>query len=164
MKRISAILLLIAIMISTSSCSSLRRNQPENQVKISFVNEAADSVYGIQIEYLIDRVRIGGMEASNDPEMTEPFERNEKIYCGIPEKMVLEGAETIPFGLLVYVTVEDQRSVPLKFMWEWTAEYNSEYIFILGGSEKDGYTVSSSGSGFACTVTSWDKLPAELLE
>ena len=164
MKRICAILLLVAIMISSTACSSPKRNQPENQVKISFVNEATDSVYGIHIEYLVDRVRIGGMEASNNPEMTEPFERNEKIYCGIPEKMVLEGAETIPFGMLVYVTVEDQRSVPVKFMWEWTAEYNSEYIFILGGSEKEGYTISNLGSGFACTVTSWDELPAELLE
>ncbi len=164
MKRISAILLLVAIMILCSACSSSHRNLPENQVKISFVNEATDSVYGMHIEYLIDRVRIGGMEASNDPEMTQPFERNEKIYCGIPEKMVLEGAETIPFGMLVYITVEDQRSVPVKFMWEWTAEYNLEYIFILGGSEKEGYTISNSGSGFACTVSSWDELPDELLE
>lgn len=164
MKRISAIFLLVAIMISTSACSSLRRNQPENQVKISFVNEATDSVYGLQIEYLVDRVRIGGIGASRDSDMTVPFERSEKIYCGIPEEMVSEGAETIPFGMLVYVIVEDQRSVPVKFMWEWTAEYNSEYIFILGGSEKEGYTISNSGSGFACTVTSWDELPAELLE
>lgn len=164
MKRISAILLLVAIMILSSACSSSHRNLPENQVNISFVNEATDSVYGIQIEYLIDRVRIGGMEASYDPEKTHPFERNEKIYCGIPEKMVLEGAETIPFGMLAYVTVEDQRSVPVKFMWEWTAEYNSEYIFILGGSEQEGYTVASVGTDFACTVTSWDELPDELLE
>ena len=54
------------------------------------------------------------MEASNDPEMTEPFERNEKIYCGIPEMMVLEGDETLLFGMLVYITVEDQRLVPTK--------------------------------------------------
>ncbi len=164
MKKICAIFLLVAIMISSSACSSSQRNQPENQVKISFVNEAADSVYGIQIEYLVDRVRIGGMEASNDPEMTEPFERNEKIYCGIPEKMILEGAETIPFGMLVYVTVEDQRSVPVKFMWEWTAEYNSEYIFMLGGSEKDGYTITRTGRDFSCTMTSWDELPSKFLE
>ncbi len=164
MKSISAILLLVAIMILSSACSSSHRNLPENQVNISFVNEATDSVYGIQIEYLIDRVRIGGIGASRDSDMTVPFERNEKIYCGIPEKMVLEGAETIPFGMLVYVTVEDQHSVPVKFMCEWTAEYNSEYIFILGGSEKDGYTITRTGRDFSCTMTSWDELPSELLE
>lgn len=164
MKRIGAILLLVAIMISSTACSSPKRNQPEKQVKISFVNEATDSVYGIQVEYLVDRVRIGGMEASNDSEMTKPFERNEKIYCGIPEKMVLEGAETIPFGMLVYVTVEDQRSVPVKFMWEWTAEYSKEYTFTLSGFQKSGYTITRTGSDFSCTMTSWDELPSELLE
>ncbi len=96
--------------------------------------------------------------------MTKVFKHGDKIYCGVPEKIALEGADEVPFGLLVYVILEDQREVAVKFMWEWTAEYNKEYAFSLIGSEDKGYTITQIGKDFDCKVTPWESLLDEPLE
>lgn len=162
-KRILAALLIAILAFSLCACNP-QQTHNENEVKISFVNNSGDDIYGIQIEYLVDRQRIGGISASADPDMTKPFGKNEKIYFGVPELFVAEGNSDIPFGMLVYIFLEDGHSVPIKFMWEWTAEYNTEYTFEVSGTEETTFSITKVGNNFDCTVTSWDDLPKELIE
>lgn len=162
-RRILSALLIAILSFSLCACNPQQASN-ENEVEITFVNNCGDDIYGIQIEYLVDRQRIGGISASVDPDMTKPFEKNDKIYFGAPELDMAEDNSDIPFGMLVYIFLEDGHSVPIKFMLEWTAEYNKEYVFTLSGSEKSGYTIARAGTDFACTMTSWGELPAELLE
>lgn len=162
-KRIFAVLLSTIMIVSLCAC--VQKSADENkEVTVSFVNNSDDDVYAIQLEYLVDRQRIGGVSASADPNMTKPFEKGEKVYFGIPKLSAVSEKSCIQFGMLVYVFLEEVQSVPIKFMWEWTARYETEYTFELGGFEETTFTVNKVGNDFNCTVTPWDELPKELLE
>lgn len=162
-KRILSVLLIAILTFTLCACNQQQTNS-ENEVKISFVNNSGDDIYAIQIEYLVDRQRIGVISASADPDMTKPLGKNEKIYFGVPELSVAEEDSDIPFGMLVYIFLEDGHSVPIKYMWEWTAEYKTEYTFEVSGAEETTFSITKVGNNFDCTVTSWDDLPKELIE
>ena len=67
-------------------------------------------------------------------------------------------------AMLEYVYVEGQRAVSVRFLWEWTAAYNTEYVFSLGGSEEEWYSIVKNGGTFDCVVIPWSELPSENIE
>lgn len=161
--RLLVVLLTVILVISLCACS-IQEPPDETEVGITFLNNSSDDIYCIQIEYLVNRMRIGGISASADPGMTMPLKKDEKVYFGVSEQFIEEYESNIPFGMLVYVFPEEGNSVPIKFLWEWSADFNTEYNFSISGSEENGYAVNREGDAFMCTVTPWDELPAELLE
>lgn len=161
-RRMQLVLITVVLLFSLSACN--QQPSKDNEVTVSIVNNSKDEIYGIRIEYFVDRQWLGGILASADPDMTKPFEKSEKMYFGVPKLNENESSSDIPFGMLVYVYLEDSRNVPIQFMWEWSAEYNTEYTFEVSGTEETVFSLNKIGNGFECTVTSWDDLPKEFIE
>ena len=161
-KRILAALLAAVLIFSLSACN--QKETVANEITVSVVNQCDAEIYGVRIEYFVDRQWLGGILASADPDMTKPFDKGDKMYFGVPKLDVQESSSDVPFGMLVYVYLEDERSIPIRFFWEWSAEYDAEYAFEISGTEETGFSLERIGNGFEVQITSWDDLPEDFFE
>lgn len=160
MKKIIAIWLVVILLISVSACSTKQQAEVTTDIVISLESEG---VYGIVIEYSIDRTRLGGQMTSLDPEMTKPMPKEEHAIKfaeqGFSDPYTLNSGK---FGILVVVVLENGEEVPLQYLWEWDAAYGEKYHFTLSGNKEDGFTFASADD-VGYTITPWDELPSEFL-
>lgn len=159
-KSIISLPLLLLMIISLCACGTKKESERTTDVVISL---ESDGVYGIVIEYSIDRTRLGGQMASIDPEMTKPLPKEEHTIKfaeqGFGESYTLNSGK---FGILVAVVLEDGEEVPLQYLWEWNAAYGERYHFTLAGNKENGFILTPSDD-VDCMITPWDELPSEFL-
>ncbi len=160
MKKTVAILLFIIILMAVTACNTKPQAEVTTDIVISLESEG---VYGIVIEYSIDRTRLGGQMASRDPEMTKPLPKEEHTIKfaeqGFGEPYTLDSGK---FGILVVVVLENGEEIPLQYLWEWDAAYGEQYHFTLTGDKENGFVLTASDD-VDCTITPWDELPSDFL-
>ena len=160
MKKTLCILSIFLMLTSLFACSNTKGTEKTTDVVISLESEG---VYGIVIEYSVDRTRLGGQMASCDPEMTKPLPKEEHTIKfaeqGFGEPYTLDSGK---FGILVVVVLENGKEVPLQYLWEWNAAYGEQYHFTLSGNKDNGFVLTPSDD-VDCTITPWDELPSDFL-
>lgn len=160
MKKTLCILSIFLMLTSLFACSNAKGTEKTTDVVISLESEG---VYGIVIEYSVDRTRLGGQMASRDPEMTKPLPKEEHTIKfaeqGFGEPYTLDSGK---FGILVVVVLENGEEVPLQYLWEWDAAYGEQYHFTLTGDKENGFVLTASDD-VDCMITPWDELPSEFL-
>ena len=158
-KRFISLALLLLMIISLYACGKQNTERTTDVV----VSLGSDGVYGIVIEYSVDRTRLGGQIASCDPEMTKPLPKEEHTIKfaeqGFGESYTLDSGK---FGILVVVVLENGEEIPLQYLWEWNAAYGEQYHFTLSGDKESGFVLTPSDD-VDCTITPWDELPSEFL-
>lgn len=160
MKKIVFAIALLSMLLCITACN----NKPQAEVTTDVViSLESDGVYGIVIEYSIDRTRLGGQIASCDPEMTKPLPKEEHTIKfaeqGFGELYTLDNGK---FGILVVVVLENGKEIPLQYLWEWDAVYGEKYHFTLTGNKENGFVFTRTDD-VDCTITPWDELPSDFL-
>ena len=93
-------------------------------------------MYGIVIEYSVDRPSVCGQMASFDPEMKKPLPKEEHVIKfaeqGFGKPYTLDRGK---FGILAVVVLENSEEIPLQYLWEWNAAYGKQYHFTLSGDK-----------------------------
>ena len=159
MKRIVGLIVATVLILSMCGCSN-KNTERTTDVVISL---ESDGVYGIVIEYSVDRTRLVGQMASCDPEMINPLPKEEHTIKfaeqGFGEPYTLDSGK---FGILIVVVLENGEEIPLQYLWEWNAAYGEQYHFTLSGDKESSFVLTASDD-VDCTITPWDKLPSEFL-
>ena len=108
MKRIVGLIVATVLILSMCGCSN-KNTERTTDVVISL---ESDGVYGIVIEYSVDRTRLVGQMASCDPEMINPLPKEEHTIKfaeqGFGEPYTLDNGK---FGILVVVVLENGEEV-----------------------------------------------------
>ena len=109
LKKTLCVLSIFLMLTSLFACSNKKGTEKTTDVVISL---ESDGVYGIVIEYSVDRTRLGGQMASCDPEMTKPLPKEEHTIKfaeqGFGEPYTLDSGK---FGILVVVVLENGEEV-----------------------------------------------------
>lgn len=159
MKGIIGLIVTAVLFLSVCGCGD-KNTERTTDVVISL---ESDGVYGIVIEYSIDRTRLGGQMVSTDPEMSKPLPKVEHTIKfaeqGFGEPYTLDSEK---FGILVFVVLETGEEIPLPYLWEWNAAYGEQYHFTLSGNNENRYTLTPTDD-IDYTTTPWDELPNEFL-
>ena len=160
MKKIVFAIALLSMLLCITACQTKPQTEVTTDVVISL---ESDGVYGIVIEYSVDRTRLGGQMASCDPEMTKPLPKEEHTIKfaeqGFGEPYTLDSGK---FGVLVVVVLENGEEIPLQYLWEWDAAYGEQYHFTLTGDKENGFVLTASDD-VDCTITPWAELPSDFL-
>lgn len=159
MKRIVGLLVATILIMSICGCSNKNMDRTTDVV----ISLESDGIYGIVIEYSVERTRLGGQMASCDPEMTKalPKEQHTIKFAeqGFGDPYTLDSGK---FGILVVVVIENGEEIPLQYLWEWNAAYGEQYHFTLSGDKENGFVLTPSNE-VDCMITPWDELPNEFL-
>ena len=160
LKKTLCVLSIFLMLTSLFACSNKKGTEKTTDVVISL---ESDGVYGIVIEYSVNRTRLGGQMASCDLEMTKPLPKEEHTIKfaeqGFGEPYTLDSGK---FGILVVVVLENGEEVPLQYLWEWDAVYGEQYHFTLSGDKEGGFILTPSDD-VDCTITPWDELPSDFI-
>ena len=132
-----ALLLLLAVLVSGTACR--RAAQEERGVRL-WVRVACNTpVYGIHIEYEVDRASVGGMGVSVDPGMSRAIPDGDTVSLDIPARALPEGSEHVTLCLQVFVITADGTENPLPYLLEWSTERELSYRFTLFGDARSGF-------------------------
>ena len=133
-KAILSVVLILALMLC--ACHKEPQVQTLSGVKVIVHLECTD-VYGMEIEYCIDRKSLGVQGAAINPEMSIPINRGEALSFEFIE-MDFSSADDLEngmFGIMPEILLKDGESISAEYLWEWNAQFGEEYHFILRGSE-----------------------------
>lgn len=126
-----------------------RGEQAENSEYTSVICQidCEESIYGIHLEYFLDRQPQGGMSIVN-ASTDSPLAQGERLHAQFEERDFPSpealGEQT--FGIMAFVVLENGSELPVDCFWEWNAECGSEYLFMLSGNSRDGFTLAPAES------------------
>lgn len=148
----------ILIMLALCGCQVEDKKQiePVEQVDVSVLIDSGD-VYGVSVEYCVERKALGGQACSRDPARTRTFAKGEEIGFRFLKQDFQEieyAGKT--FGLIFSVLTEGEGSSPIDILWEWPVQAGGKYVFELTGSREAGYALIPE---FECVRTPLSELP-----
>ena len=120
----------------------------------------SSEVYGIVMEYCVNQYRLGSVSASNADGAYAYF-RGDTCRLSVPEKSFVTPYDPYndTFGITVGVILENGEMVPIKNLYEWSADYNfymDEYYFKLYGNEEAGFNLVPDY--IDVDITPWNEL------
>ncbi len=139
------------------------QNRNSRSISAVFELDCKEDIYSVTFEYCLDRQLLGGQSISQGPDMSQPLDRDILHYVRFDARdfpnpdAVFSGQ----FGILVYVTLSDGKSIPIETLYEWNAQYGQQYIFTLSGNSTDGFTLEPMESYSSFTKTPASDLPAD---
>lgn len=161
-RKCAACLLFFLLLFSFTACQSAENTQDAAQdVQIAIQNQCASDIYGITVEYSVNRTRLGGQSITKNPGTTRKLPSEEKLSFGFSEQdfpVSLTPADG-PFGIFVTVLLKNGVEAPLSDFWEWTAVCGETYTFMLSGSPESGFTLTPQTDVPDCIVTPKSALP-----
>ncbi len=128
------------------------------------IENRADGVYGIGMEYSVDRLLLGAQECLSDPAMKRAMGKGEAADFRFEPQDFPEdcGPDDGTFGMAAWVIGADGEEILLNSFVEWEAAWDGTYSFILTGNAQDGYELApEKDEGY--TVTPVDKLPEDAI-
>lgn len=139
------------------------QNRNSRSISAVFELDCKEDIHGVTFEYCLDRQPLGGQSISRDPDMSQPLERGILHYVRFDARDFPnpDAVSSGQFGVLVYVTLSDGRSIPIETLYEWNAQYGQQYIFTLSGNSTDGFTLEPMESYSSFTKTPASELPAD---
>ena len=163
------ICIICCLMLAALLCGCNQTPQPNQEYRyttVVFDIDCEEEIYGVTFEYCLDRQLMGGQSVSQDPEMAKQLPKNETQYIRFEEQGFFdpEALNTSKFGILVYVTLKNNATVAVEYLYEWSAEYGQEYHFTLSGNSTDGFVFEPAEKDISYTITPYSDLPEELLQ
>ncbi|MBQ2954831.1 MAG: hypothetical protein IJE08_00055 [Clostridia bacterium] len=122
--------------------------EEDERIRVSIEVEA-DGVYGVCMDYGVNRTIIGSQVCTNAQGMAVPLPAGEIINFDFLRQDFQEGfgPEDGPFFLLPGVILEDGSELPAGDAWEWTAAYGESCSFELTGSRASGFDLTQAAQG-----------------
>lgn len=155
-KWILAVAILITLALYGCQVEDKKQIEPLPQVDVSVLIDSAD-VYGVSVEYCVERRALGGQACSPDPMRTRPFARDEEISFEFAQYDFQDADyENGTFGLIFSVLLPGEGSEEIEVLWEWRAVKGEKYSFVLTGSREKGYSVRAE---FEADRTELNDLP-----
>ena len=141
--RAAALLLLLAFLVSGTACH--RTVQEELGVRIWIRIACNTPVYGVHVEYEVDRVSVGEMGVSVDAGMSRAIPDGDTVNLDIPARALPEGSEPVTLCLQVFAITADGTENPLPYLLEWSAARETAYRFTLFGDASSGFEMEADG-------------------
>lgn len=145
MKRGWICVMMVIVMLLSAYVIAVSINSTKNEeyFTLKIENRCDEEIYGVGVEYYVERVHIGGVLNCSDRTGNAPL-RSGHIFCDMVQKNdfgEIGYSYERKFGMKAYIIMEDGSQRVVGDLFEWTPRYGEEYSFFLQGNETIGYTL-----------------------
>ena len=143
MKKIICAALVVLMCLPLACCKGVDKVE-EDEFRVVVYNYTGEEISGVNMEYFVEDKSLGTVFVANGEKKIADKESiytdfNKDMFEGYPEVLM-------EFSVKCTVTSEDNKTYDCSNKMEFIAEYENTYYFLMDGSQKTTYHLTSLSS------------------